>query len=140
MLGEIGERSVPCSGGSTNGEVSVSPCTGETGDMASFRNGSFSDRVETGVWAVVEARDVARDMLVAAAAVAPPAAIVERPPADGYGGGAVATESGRGKGSDVDDARPVAIGTVEGGCACDTASRYGGATSSSTLWILGLAA
>lgn len=107
--------------------------TGDIGDRASFRNGSLRERVDTGVRAVVEAREVAREILLAAAAPAAPLAA-------GYGGGAVATESGRGNGSLVDnEARPAAMGMVEGAWVCVTASRYGGATSSSTLWMLGVA-
>lgn len=97
-------------------------------------------RADIGVCAVVEARDVARETPPAAAAVPAPAAIAAA--ALGYGGGAVAVESGLGNGSvDREVVIPAAMGTVDGGWACDTASRYGGATSSSSpmLAILGLA-
>ncbi len=52
---------------------------------------------------------------------------------DPYGGGAVAVEDGRGMGSPVVAVTTGATARAEVGpdiCACDTASRYGGATSS----------
>lgn len=84
------------------------------------------ERAEIGVWTFcVDAREALRDK-PPAPMTAPVARLDPAPGAGlaaGYGGGAVAVESGRGKGSGVREVMPAAIGTVDGGCACVTASR-----------------
>lgn len=89
-----------------------------TGDIVSLRKGSLIDRAETGVAIslVVEAREVFRERPPAGAGLS------AAPLAAGYGGGAVTVDSDRGNGSPLPCTMAAAIGTVDGGCACDTAS------------------